>query len=270
MRGAPVRSGAGDPAPPAPAPAAADPRPSGPLAEVGEGPAARWLLALEELAGRAAHEINNALNGAVMNLEVVRLRARPGADAGAVAPFGEAAASQVGEAVALVGALLALARAPRDGRAGAVGAELGETLRHAVTLLAPVVAHRGVTLSAEVGPDPIPSAVDPRVARLAVTSALLAAAEVVAAAPGAELGGRATEGPERPLRCMFVSGDGPTLRLSGPGLPAEPALPEGAPAPAPPGALGESFDAALVALLQTAGVRVEPHAFALAFPPAGG
>ena len=72
-----------------------------------------WLHALQRLADRAAHELNNALNGVVVNLEVVRARARPAADAGRVAPFAEAAVEQAEGALALTGALLALSRPPR-------------------------------------------------------------------------------------------------------------------------------------------------------------
>jgi hypothetical protein len=60
---------------------------------------------------RVTHEIRNPLNGAAVNLEVVRSRAgRPGVDAGSLAPFAEAASAELGRAIGLVEALLALAR----------------------------------------------------------------------------------------------------------------------------------------------------------------
>jgi hypothetical protein len=73
--------------------------------------AALWLSCLGRLAGRAAHELKNPLNGLALNLEVVRSRsARAGADASALAPFAAAAAGELERTIPLVEALLALAR----------------------------------------------------------------------------------------------------------------------------------------------------------------
>lgn len=70
-----------------------------------------WLGALGRLAGRAAHELKNPLNGLALNLEVVRSRSvRGGTDIGAAAPFATAAAQELERALPLVEALLALAR----------------------------------------------------------------------------------------------------------------------------------------------------------------
>ena len=72
---------------------------------------ADWLPRLRDLTRRSAHETRNALNGLVVNLEVVRSRlARSGGD-DTILPFAEQAASQAEESVKLseaVGALLAL------------------------------------------------------------------------------------------------------------------------------------------------------------------
>jgi signal transduction histidine kinase len=70
-----------------------------------------WLGALGRLAGRAAHELKNPLNGLALNLEVVRSRsARAGTQGAALAPYAAAAASELERAIPLVEALLALAR----------------------------------------------------------------------------------------------------------------------------------------------------------------
>jgi signal transduction histidine kinase len=70
-----------------------------------------WLGALGRLAGRAAHELKNPLNGLALNLEVVRSRTvRGGTDVGALVPYATAAAQELERAIPLVEALLALAR----------------------------------------------------------------------------------------------------------------------------------------------------------------
>jgi signal transduction histidine kinase len=77
---------------------------------VGTGPVL-WLGALGRLAGRAAHELKNPLNGLALNLEVVRSRSvRAGTDAAALSPYASAAAQELERAIPLVEALLALAR----------------------------------------------------------------------------------------------------------------------------------------------------------------
>jgi signal transduction histidine kinase len=70
-----------------------------------------WLGALGRLAGRAAHELKNPLNGLALNLEVVRSRsARAGTQGSALAPYAAAAANELERAIPLVEALLVLAR----------------------------------------------------------------------------------------------------------------------------------------------------------------
>lgn len=77
-----------------------------------------------------------------MNLEVARLRATPGADAGRVAPFAAAAAEAHDESVAMTRALLALGRAPATG-----GCDVREVTEHVVALLAPGVRAKGGALT---------------------------------------------------------------------------------------------------------------------------
>jgi hypothetical protein len=70
-----------------------------------------WLGALGRLAGRAAHELKNPLNGLALNLEVVRSRsARAGTEGAALAPYAAAAVGELERTIPLVEALLALAR----------------------------------------------------------------------------------------------------------------------------------------------------------------
>ncbi len=81
------------------------------MSHVGTAPSL-WLGALGRLAGRAAHELKNPLNGLALNLEVVRSRsARAGIEAAALAPV-RAALPRVSSSgcIPLVDALLALAR----------------------------------------------------------------------------------------------------------------------------------------------------------------
>jgi len=72
---------------------------------------ADWLPGLRDLARRSAHETRNALNGLVVNLEVVRSRlARSGGD-DTILPFAGQAAAQAEESVKLseaAGALMTL------------------------------------------------------------------------------------------------------------------------------------------------------------------
>jgi hypothetical protein len=207
--------------------------------------AALWLHALQRLADRAAHELNNALNGVVVNLEVVRARTRPGEDPGRVVPFAEAAVEQAEGATALAGALLALVRTPRPG----APVDAAVVARQVETLLAPAVAHRGVRVWLEAS-DPAPVTGDPSPPPLAVRSAialaLLDAAEAAesaarSASPSvspAELGGsNPADESLRRLRCTVSSVSGVIVRIEPPGAPSS--LPEPA-----------------IALLREAGVDV--------------
>lgn len=77
---------------------------------MGDAPAL-WLSCLGRLAGRAAHELKNPLNGLALNLEVVRSRsAREGTEGSALAPYAAAASVELERTIPLVEALLALAR----------------------------------------------------------------------------------------------------------------------------------------------------------------
>ena len=123
----PLRAGGGS---------SADPRRNGPpradatpraASATSPSPAERsallWLAMSQRIAGRAAHEVKNALNAVAVNLEVVRSRlARAAADPGATpqpspaaaARFADVASAQFEGLSALTEAMLALTRAPRE------------------------------------------------------------------------------------------------------------------------------------------------------------
>ena len=181
--------------------------------EAGGNLAGLWLDCYERLAAAAAHEVNNALNGVAMNLEVVRLRATAGADAGRVAPFAAASAEEHAATVALVGALVALGRAPRA--AGTV--DVTEVVGHAAVLFAPLLRHRGVTLLVENESEGrTPTAAPARAVRLAVCATLEGAWTAASDATGSD--------PSRVLRCTVQATDRPILAV----VPAPAAWDDGA------------------------------------------
>lgn len=214
-----------------------------------------WLSALEGLAARAAHEHNNALNGLAMNLEVLRMTVRPGADGTRAAPFVAAAGEALAEAMAVGGALVDLARTPRD---PAARADVRTTLREVAAVLGPVgAAQDRVTLARDgVAGDPAPTRAGWRAVRLAVVAALTAG--LAAAGEGSETGAGGAETvepdgasladePARLLRCMLVADPAPTLQVT-------------------PGA---SMAPGIRAALADAGITVEVGggALTLRFPP---
>ena len=164
--------------------------------------------------------MNNALNGAVVNLEVVRLRARPGADAGAAAGVAATAAEELERSASLVGALIALTRAPRT---AAATADVREVLQQVTTLLAPAAAQRGVTVQVELGSGGMGTIAPLIGVRLGITAALLAVADLAEGASTPELAeAPSADEPARLLRCTLRLEPGPTLRLCsvGQALPA--------------------------------------------------
>lgn len=128
-----------------------------------ERAAAGWLAAQQDVAGRAAHELKNTLNGVAVNLEVVRSRlARPGVQPEQVQRFAEAAVDQLDQLTRQVEALLALTRAARE------PVDVGATVRQLLALRPP-----DTTVSLAPGDAPLTSA-DPALVRLALASALRA------------------------------------------------------------------------------------------------
>jgi len=75
---------------------------------------ALWLETLGNLCDRVAHEIKGALNGVVVNVEVVRSRsAKPEVAGASLHQFAESAAAQLDAVIAMTEAMLALTRPPR-------------------------------------------------------------------------------------------------------------------------------------------------------------
>jgi len=142
--------------------------------------AAAWLALQRRIAGQSAHEVKNALNGLAVNVEVVRARAARGASADQIASFADSAAAQLEGVVALVEALLALARPAR------AAAEAGG-VAGAFRALAPLVAASGREVEV-VAESTVAQAtqLDGELLRLVAAAALVAVAEAVPAdAPGA-------------------------------------------------------------------------------------
>ncbi|HEY0777806.1 MAG TPA: hypothetical protein VGD56_07545 [Gemmatirosa sp.] len=162
--------------------------------------AACWHRAYEQLVQRAAHEVNNALNAVAMNLEVARLRAIPGADAGRVAPFATAAAAAHDELIAMVRPLMALARGALPADAPGARADVREIAAQVVALLAPGVRARGGSL--------VLSAADTAVRTVAPVAAVRTAVAVVLAA--------ATVAPAVTVECIVAAHPTPTLSLAPP------------------------------------------------------
>jgi hypothetical protein len=199
-----------------------------------------------------------------VNVEVLRLRAVPGGDAGALARFAAAGAAQLEDAVRLVDAVLALARAPRG------TADVAVALKQFAALLAPAAASDGVTLDPGELPAGAPTDAPPEAVRLAVAEALLAGLAAAgvperdrpaarsdpapsAAPPASELEGAEPARPAaRAVRCTLAGGAMPTLRVEADG--------------------DVRVDDALAALLRTREVRIgyEGAALLIAFPRSAG
>lgn len=164
-----------------------------------EAGASAWADAYRRLAVRLTHEIRNPLNGAVVNLEVLRSRsARADLSATALQPFAAAAADETARAIAVVESLLMLARgtpAPVD---------LLETLRPLAVLLDVLAARGGGSVAVEQGGASSSAAVDGDAARLA----LLQVVE-----PALESG--------VPIRCRIAdAGSRIEVRVSGAAMPS--------------------------------------------------
>ena len=93
------------------------------MTDSGAGSRADWLPGLRDIIRRSVHETRNALNGVVVNIEVVRSRLARAAAGGAtqqeILSFAEQAASEAEVAARLnegVGALLSLMAASVDSK----------------------------------------------------------------------------------------------------------------------------------------------------------
>ena len=134
-----------------------------------------WLGVLQQIADRTAHEMRGALNGVMVNLEVVRARAAStAAPAAAVGSFADTAARQLDLVMEMAEALLALTRAARESDGVSV------TLLRVAALLAPVARSEGGSLGVVgAGPDVgnVPLAAPASIIRLVLGAALLSAVQ---------------------------------------------------------------------------------------------
>jgi signal transduction histidine kinase len=132
-----------------------------------------WLRALQDVIGRAAHEVKNALNGVHLNLEAIRSRSqREGAKPRDLAAMAGAAADQLEALTDQTESILFLTRAPRS---SSQGADVGETLRHLSRLMIPTFRD-GSSLEVEGTATAAPTAASFTATRLALASGLLALA----------------------------------------------------------------------------------------------
>jgi signal transduction histidine kinase len=134
---------------------------------------AQWLRALEQLCGRAAHEVRGALNAVAVNVEVVRSRAAaPGADPALarVAPHAATAADNLEAVIRMTGALLTLARSVPE------PVRIGPLVRSVQSLLAPAARTNGGDLQVEPSVDALGETSANGHAVLAVMTGVLMAA----------------------------------------------------------------------------------------------
>lgn len=148
---------------------------------------ALWLETLGILCDRAAHEVKGALNGVVVNVEVVRSRsAKPDVSGASLHQFAESAAGQLDAVIAMTEAMLVLTRPPRR------PLNLAQTARNVEALIGAAaraddkrVEMRGIV-------DAIGStSADADVARLVIAAAFIAAVDassslVCTGTPGAD------------------------------------------------------------------------------------
>ncbi len=144
----------------------------------GEGLAGRgdlsslWLTTLQDVVGRAAHEVKDALNGVSLNLEVIRSRTgRPETAASALSSFATAAADQFDLLAIRTEALLFLLRShqPASGQA-----DVGLTLRHLGNLLVPATKSDGGRLEVTGAEHSVPTSAPAAAVRLSLASGLMA------------------------------------------------------------------------------------------------
>lgn len=132
-----------------------------------------WLDTLNQLCGRAAHDVKGALNGVSVNLEVVRSRSeKPGSPSSAVSRYAVSASQQLTQVIEMTEAVLAFARRASE------PFPLAPVLRRMTVLLRPGLETAGRTLELiEPLPDLGSTSVPGAAVRLAVGAALLAATD---------------------------------------------------------------------------------------------
>ncbi|MEO7713463.1 MAG: hypothetical protein ABIV10_11160 [Gemmatimonadaceae bacterium] len=155
-----------------------------------------WLSTLQRALGRASHDVKDALNGALVNIEVIRGRAgKPDAPAASIAPFAEAAGQQLDRLTTLIEAILALGRVERE------PADVVVTLRRVATICGASASFADAQVTVEVGDLESAATVVPGDAvRLALAAPLL---DLVM--------GEGGKGRASPVRCRVRAGDGTTV-----------------------------------------------------------
>ena len=132
--------------------------------------AALWLVTLQEIMDRSAHEVKDSLNGVSLNLEVIRSRtARAETASKDVVSFAEAASGQFETLTERVEAMLALTRPPRAGG----GADLARALKLLSTLLVPAARADGRVLKVDGHERSVPTSAPVLAVRLALASGML-------------------------------------------------------------------------------------------------
>ena len=130
-----------------------------------------WLATLQEIVGRAAHEVKDALNGVHLNLEALRSRSgRAGASMTDIAGFVTSAAEQMESLSARTESLLFLTRSHSTASGPA---DVAVTLKHLATLLVPATRADGGTLAVEGYQRLAPTAAPAQATRLALAAGLL-------------------------------------------------------------------------------------------------
>ncbi len=127
-----------------------------------------WLAIVQQLMGRASHDVKDALNGVAVNVEVIRSRVeRDGVPASSLAPFAAAAGQQLERLTSLLEALLAVARPERE------PVDVGVALRRVAVLCAASGTAKGtVDVEGEAGEDAV-TRISGEAVRLALAAPLL-------------------------------------------------------------------------------------------------
>jgi len=136
---------------------------------------ALWLMTLQEVIGRAAHEVKDSLNAVSLNLEVIRSRTARAASAGAghnsdngsLAAFSTAAVEQLELLTMRTEAVLFLSRQLRG------QSDVATVLRHLACLLIPATKADGGRLTVDGYQNSAPTSAPGPAVRLALASALL-------------------------------------------------------------------------------------------------
>lgn len=138
---------------------------------------ALWLETLGVLVDRAAHEVKGALNGVVVNVEVVRSRSgKPDVSAASLQQFAESAAGQLDAVIGMTEAMLVLTRPPRR----PLG--VAQAVRHVEALIGPAARADDKRVELRGIVDALGStSADADVARLVIGSAFIAAVDASSA-----------------------------------------------------------------------------------------